>query len=362
MEKFKNDEVNYLAWQAAHPNAFVFNHFGGTNPAYNVLHRSTCVFLWRDSDEGSRTAVEKWCAESELELVGQAESIRGHGMWKRCGVCLRKSQADALITPVPRTLAAKDADSVKETVPTGQIWVAGEPAVWIGSGEKEWKAKLTAALQQTLPPVPPQWLEVELRLPEAKLYRKDFDNLLTPVLESARDAGWVERGFAFLGSVTGRKVGVTDEKLIGAVITPHADPPRLSTLRTGVLIEVPLPGLDAEAVKWTLYDISYDLFLRRPELRYPPQHPLSLEIRVTVNDASRRKSLQSLMKPCIDGMEPLLGHPFNLLPESRTNLKRPLAPQDEMVLSLAFHVRGGDADTVAVLISPSAASQQGNMT
>jgi hypothetical protein len=58
------------------------------------------------------------------------------------------------------------------------------------------------------------------------------------------------------------------------------------------------------------------------------------------------------MKPCIDGVEPLLGHPDNLLSEPRESPRRRLAPQDEMVLSLAFHVRGGDADAASVLILP----------
>ena len=58
------------------------------------------------------------------------------------------------------------------------------------------------------------------------------------------------------------------------------------------------------------------------------------------------------MKPCIDGVEPLLGHPDNLLPEPRESPRRRLAPQDEMILTLAFQVRGGDADAVSVLILP----------
>jgi hypothetical protein len=43
MEVFENQEQEYAAWQAAHPHGFVLNHFGGTNPAYNVLHKSNCV-------------------------------------------------------------------------------------------------------------------------------------------------------------------------------------------------------------------------------------------------------------------------------------------------------------------------------
>lgn len=346
MDVFKNDEDGYLAWHAAHPNAYTLNRFGGTNPAFNVLHRSKCVFLWRDSDEGSRTAVEKWCSGSEQELGSQADSVLGHGMWKKCGICLRSSQVDMPITPPLPSVA-----SVVE-LRTDEMWIVGEPAVWLGSGEKDWKQRVAASLAEKIPGDKPQWLDIEFRLPQHKLYSKDIDNLLTPILESGRDAGWIERGFANVGSVTATKVGVADPGMAGVVIRQHTLPPDLAFCRSGILVEAPVTGLDADTVKWTLYEKSYELFLRRPELRFPPQHAISLEIRVSVNNAGRRKSLQALMKPCIDGMEPLLGHPDNLLPVPRGELQRRLAPQDEMVMSLAFHVRGGEANEVAVLLCP----------
>jgi hypothetical protein len=345
MDAFKNDESGYLAWQAAHPNAFVLNHFGGTNPAYNVLHRANCVFLWRGSDDGVRTIVEKWCADSESELSSQADLILGVGNWKRCGVCFRTLPDDTPTTLFPEMLQT-------QTIRESHVWVAGEPAVWLGSGEQEWKKKLVAELGQNMPERKPQWIDVEFRLPQHRLYKKDIDNLMTPVLESTRDAGWVDRGFANLGSVTARKIGVPDGALVGAQVTPYRDPPNLNFDRMGILIEAPLVGLDADAVKWTLYETSFALFKSRPELRYPPQHPMSMEIRVTISNATRRKSLQALVKPCVDGTEPIMGHPYNLLPEPREILKRRLAPQDEMILSLAFHVRGGESDTVAVLLRP----------
>jgi hypothetical protein len=97
--KFKNDEAAYSQWHELHVAGFVFNHFGGTNPRYNVMHKSNCVFLWRDKDENSRTVVEKWCAVSEAELAGHADEILGAGGWNRCGVCFRQAsdcQTEAL--------------------------------------------------------------------------------------------------------------------------------------------------------------------------------------------------------------------------------------------------------------------------
>jgi hypothetical protein len=346
MEIFKNDDSVYLTWHAAHPNAFVLNHFGGTNPAYNVMHRSKCVFLWRVCDEGSRTVVEKWCSESESELSNHADLVLGSEMWKKCGVCLRSTPRETLLTPL------QESSLISGSQETGEVWIAGEPAVWLGSGEIEWKQHCTAVLARNIPDQKPQWIDIVFRLPQAKLFTKDIDNLVTPVLESARDAGWVERGFANLGSITAIKMGVADPKLAGAEITAHTEPPSLITNRIGILVELPLTGLNADNVKWALYDRCYELFNRRPELRYPPQYPISAEIRVFVSNASRRKSLQALMKPSIDGMEPLLGHPDNLLPEPRANLRRRLAPQDEMVMALEFHVRGGELDEIAVLLCP----------
>ncbi len=345
MDVFNNDEAGYLAWHKEHPNSFVLNRFGGTNPAFNVLHRSNCVFLWREKDEGKRTVVEKWCSATENELAQQADSNLGPQMWKRCGICFRtatRNNTDLIPSAVSETTTL---DSIE------QLWISGEPAVWLGSGEKEWKTRVRSILEKDIPEVPPQWMDFELRLPQEKLYRKDLDNLLTPLLESARDAGWTERGFKQLGSVTAYKVAVTDISKAGALVKWHPEPPHCNHQRAGILIEVPLTKLDADTVKWALYDKSYELFQLRPEVRFPPLCPMSIDILVTIDNAQQRKSIQALMKPCIDGLEPILGHPDNLLPEPREVISRRLAPQDEMVMSLNFHVWGGDSNRVAVLIS-----------
>ena len=91
MEVFKNQEAEYASWLADHSSGFVLNRFGGSNPAFNVLHRAKCVFLRRDCDEGSRTAVEKWCSDAENELTEEANAVLGSGMWRRCGVCFRSA-------------------------------------------------------------------------------------------------------------------------------------------------------------------------------------------------------------------------------------------------------------------------------
>ena len=89
MRKFKDDEVGYLEWHLQNRTGFVFNHFGGNDPRYNVLHRSACSFLWIEKDENARTRYEKWCSATENELVQYIDEFVGIGMWKRCGACFR---------------------------------------------------------------------------------------------------------------------------------------------------------------------------------------------------------------------------------------------------------------------------------
>jgi hypothetical protein len=273
-------------------------------------------------------------------------------MWKRCGICFRTSQPERTIASDPRAVASPAPLDHGVAQGIEALWISGEPAVWLGSGEKEWKHRVTTAFNAALPSEVPQWFDVEFRFLTDRLYRKDIDNLVTPILEAGRDGGWIERGFAWLGSVTSRKVTVVDSADVGVLITAHANPPALSQNRIGILIEADLPRMDETSVKWALYEKAFALFQRRPDLRFPPQTPVSVEIRVTINDDGKRKSIAALLKPCIDGLEPILGHPTNLLPERRESLQRRLAPQDEMILSLDFHVRGGPSTEVSALISP----------
>ena len=84
---FRNDEEGYEAWLAENPQGFVFNHFGGRDPGFNVLHRSGCRFLHRDVDEGRRTVYEKICCRDRKALERRLDRLRGPGRWKHCGVC-----------------------------------------------------------------------------------------------------------------------------------------------------------------------------------------------------------------------------------------------------------------------------------
>jgi hypothetical protein len=85
---FRRNEAGYEAWLDAHPSGFVFNHFGGGNRAYNVLHKSACAWLRRPEHAGARTNIEKLCAEDLGELEAEAARVRdSRGGWKHCGSC-----------------------------------------------------------------------------------------------------------------------------------------------------------------------------------------------------------------------------------------------------------------------------------
>ncbi|MDC0284711.1 hypothetical protein OAK85_05085 [Mariniblastus sp.] len=356
MRKFKEYESGYLEWHEQNKAGFVFNHFGGNNPGYNVLHRSTCTFLWRDKDENSRTTVEKWCSVSENEIAKNADEIVGENMWKRCGICFRRSPQSSIKSAVEIESKSNISDVNREVVGSevnsGQgVWVPGEPAAWLGSGEQEWKSNVASRLRKNPVEESPQWIEIEFRLTENRLYSKDIDNLITPVLESGREAGWIQQGFNQLGSVSARKVVAAHATLTGAQVIPHAMPPQLSDVSSDVLIETVLDRLDENSVKWALYDRAFQMFSENPDLRFGSGLVLAMDIRVTIDDSKRRKSLKALMKPCIDGVEPILGTPDGRLPVPRTELSRYLAPQDEMIAILDFHVRGGNQNHIAVAIS-----------
>lgn len=85
---FKDDEAGYARWLLQNPHGFVFNHFGGAGRPDNVLHRASCVFLRRPSDEGRRTVVEKRVSNDIVWLVEHLDSLRSSaGGWKICSFC-----------------------------------------------------------------------------------------------------------------------------------------------------------------------------------------------------------------------------------------------------------------------------------
>lgn len=328
----------------------MLNAFANTNAAFNVLHRAACTFIWRPKDEGRRTEVEKWCSSSEADLVEYADQQLGSGGWKRCGFCCRAFPIDDV--NVSRELAETALLSEPPSHKQGPgVWIPGEPAAWVSSGEKAWRETVVEHLTQSPVREKPSGLSVDFRLAPSQLFKKDIDNLITPVLSAARDAGWLVRGFSQLGCVTARKLGASSSEQIGVLVQPVLELRGPHKHRSGVLVETAVANLNQETIKWALYDEAFELYRQRPELRLAPQTMIKLDVTVTVENSAPRKSLQDLMKPCIDGLEPLLGHPMNLEPVPRDQLQRALAPQDEMVVEFTMIVRGGRSHRVETVMS-----------
>ena len=90
---FNNDEEGYTSWQWSNKSGYVFNNFGGSDPSFNVIHKTDCRTLSRKTDEGSRTSVEKICAQDLKELAGEATRLRGSSIdWCFCKICFPPTQ------------------------------------------------------------------------------------------------------------------------------------------------------------------------------------------------------------------------------------------------------------------------------
>ncbi|KPJ50193.1 MAG: hypothetical protein AMJ38_02110 [Dehalococcoidia bacterium DG_22] len=71
------------------------------------------------------------------------------------------------------------------------VTILGEPSVWIGSGEKEWKEKVFAASRKSFeeggysqPVGEDCTVELNFYLSRPRLYQLDIDNLLKPAIDA----------------------------------------------------------------------------------------------------------------------------------------------------------------------------------
>jgi len=85
--RFERDAGDaYEVWLDANPAGYVLNHFGGSNPRENVVHRATCPHLHRPEDRGRRTEVPKVCG-SAFDVWAAASELCGRAGWTGCGTC-----------------------------------------------------------------------------------------------------------------------------------------------------------------------------------------------------------------------------------------------------------------------------------
>lgn len=86
---FQNDEQGYEAWLDAHPDGWVFNHFGGGNPTYNKLHHLPCHYINTPSQQGRWTIYSKICCTEEDCIRETVRELRGD-RWQFCS-CARRA-------------------------------------------------------------------------------------------------------------------------------------------------------------------------------------------------------------------------------------------------------------------------------
>lgn len=84
-----------------------------------------------------------------------------------------------------------------------ETFVGGVPAVWVGSGENEWKELVRKRVFESAPRQAQGWtaISLEFRLTEDRLWKVDIDNLVIPACQAVARAIYRGGGHA-MGNVT----------------------------------------------------------------------------------------------------------------------------------------------------------------
>jgi len=134
VEEFRDRDVDYLGWVAAHPDGYVIN-IGRSRRGYARLHRATCGTI--TSRPPFTGPYIKICSGALMELDRWALSRIG-AVAERCGTCRPLGDAASGQQPGPAEPAASArADSAASPgTPTGQAWEIDGPGddrrqVWL---------------------------------------------------------------------------------------------------------------------------------------------------------------------------------------------------------------------------------------
>lgn len=199
--------------------------------------------------------------------------------------------------------------------------------------EQAWRARVAAAADGCSPT---SSVALHFRLELRR--RVDLDNLVGPALAGLRDAGVYARGFPDLhGLIATKTTGETPGLAISLERQEHPGTVPAPGLTALVAASSALPhdGDRSSKVAWREQ-------VRRCYDGEPVADPVWLNIAVRA-----RGSLEALLKPIIDGLEPLLGR------DSRGQLE--LVPNDDLVVWLRV-TRQPDLPCALVLAAgPSAA-------
>ena len=177
---------------------------------------------------------------------------------------------------------------------TAMLHVQGSP---IGGEnpphEQRWRAAIAAAAT-TIEPAAAVQLHFRLE-PHRKI---DLDNLVRPALAGLRDAGVLTRGYRSLDAMLATKTSADDE--VGVDIDPTT---------VDVVIAVEQPTVAAMVVADTVLPKDGDRSSKRHwrdtvGRQQAPIEDNAVWLDIAVNTAL---SLEGLLKPIIDGLDPVLG-------------------------------------------------------
>ena len=80
-------DQRFQDWMAAHSKGYVFNHFTGSNPKYNLLHKLPCRAF---TDNSPNTTYQKICCTDRACIERSIHQVRSAGGWEECGMgCCR---------------------------------------------------------------------------------------------------------------------------------------------------------------------------------------------------------------------------------------------------------------------------------
>ena len=116
-----------------------------------------------------------------------------------------------------------------------------------------------------------------------------------------------------------------------------------------IVVDAKLNKLDPLSVKLAIYEKASELWQSSPEIEFRVDKDVSLYMYVKIKDPGKRKSIKDLLKPCIDGLEPILGRSDNANPLPMNEIKgRRFSPRDERILDISMNVRGAVGNNITI--------------
>jgi hypothetical protein len=231
-------------------------------------------------------------------------------------------------------------------------FIQGEPSVGEVKTTNEWKKIIKDKIDIKQCNIKPESIDLQFFLSEQKFYDKDLDNMVRPALDALKDAKICKYAFRGLKEVTASKN--KSDNLEQGLKIKFNDTERRGALNISsrVKIEANINALDEYAVKWAIYEASLDYY--RENNRVYINVDLAVDIVVQLDHSNINKSIKELIKPSIDGLEPVLGRNDGLAPleDKEGRYKWRLDPKDSRIVTLNIRIEPGVTNKINISIDP----------